>query len=40
MPIDADPLKKYMAEMAKTKRIILDRVRDHVVSHIADKDIA
>ena len=35
---DADPLKKYKAEMAKTKRIILDGVRDQVVSHIADKD--
>jgi len=40
VPADADPLKKYKAEMGKTKRIILDGVRDHVVSYIAGKDTA
>lgn len=34
---DADPLKKYKAQMAKAKRLILDGLRDHVVCHIADK---
>ena len=37
VPADADPLKKYKAEMAKAKRLILDGVRDHVVCHIAGK---
>ena len=36
-PTDADPLKKYKAEMAKAKRMILDGVRDHVVCHVASK---
>lgn len=40
VPVDANSLKRYNAEMAKTKRIILDGVRDHVVSHIAGKDTA
>lgn len=37
VPSDADPLKKYMAEMSKAKRLILDGVRDHVVRHIFGK---
>ena len=40
VPMDPDPLKKYKGEMAKAKRLIPDGVRDHVVCHIADKDIA
>ena len=31
VPADADPLKKYRAEMAKAKRMILDGVKDHMV---------
>lgn len=38
--VDPDPLKKYKAKMVKAKRLILDRVRDHVVCHIANKDTA
>lgn len=38
--VDPDLLKKLKAEMAKAKRMILDRVRDHVVCHIASKDTA
>lgn len=37
VPADADLLKKYKAEMAKTKQLIHDGVRDHVVCHIVDK---
>ena len=36
-PQDVDPLKKYKAEMAKAKRMILDGVKDHVVCHVASK---
>lgn len=39
-PPDPDPLKKYKGEMAKTKRMILDAVKDRVVCHIATKAIA
>lgn len=38
--MDADPLKKYKAEMAKAKRMILDGVKDHVVCHVATKRTA
>lgn len=37
---DANVLKDYKKEMAKAKRLILDGVRDHVVSYIAGKDTA
>lgn len=39
--VSTDPgqLKAYKKEMAKAKRLILDGFRDHVVSHIAGKDI-
>lgn len=37
---DADPLKKYRAEMAKAKRMILDGVKDHVVCHVASRGAA
>ena len=40
IPRDADQLKEYRKEMARVKRLILDGVRDHVVSHIAGKDTA
>jgi len=39
-PIDPDQLKKYKGEMAKTKRMILDGVKDHIVCHIAGKNTA
>ena len=34
--VDPNPLK-YRGEMAKTKRMILDIVKDHVVRHITSK---
>lgn len=37
VPAEADPLKKYRAEMAKVKRMILDGVKDHMVCHISSK---
>ncbi len=37
VPTDADLLKKYKKEMAKVKRLILDGVQGHVVSHILGK---
>ena len=40
VPRDADLLKEYRKEMARVKRLIVDGVRDHVVSHIAGKDTA
>ena len=39
-PIDPDLLKKYKGEMAKTKIMILDGVKDHIVCHIAWRDTA
>ncbi len=36
-PTDPDPLKKYKGEMAKTKRMILDGVKDHIFYHIAGR---
>lgn len=38
VPTNLDQHKAYKKEMAKAKRLILDGVRDHVVSHIAGKD--
>ncbi len=40
VPQDADQQKVYKKEMAQAKRLILDEVRDHVVSHIVRKDTA
>ena len=40
VPADVDLLKKYKAQMAKTKRMILDGVKDHVVCHIASNGAA
>jgi len=38
--LDAYLLKKYRDEMAKAKRMILDRVKNHVICHIARKGTA
>ena len=40
VPTCLDLLKKYKGEMEKAKRLILDKVRDHVACHIVGKDIA
>lgn len=40
VPQDEDQQKEYKKKMAGAKRLILDGVKDHVVSHIASKDIA
>ena len=39
-PADPNPIKKYKGDMAKTKRMILDRVKDHIVCHIAGRNTA
>ena len=40
VPTDPDQLKKYKSDMAKCKRLILDGVKDHIVSHLAGKNTA
>ena len=40
VPTKNDQKKKYKDEQGKAKRLILDGVRDHVVSHLQDKDTA
>lgn len=40
VPQDVDQLKEYKKEMAKAKRMILDGVQDHIVSHVASKGTA
>lgn len=37
---DADQLREYKKEMEKAKRMILDGVWDHIVSHISSKNIS
>lgn len=37
VPTDADQLKEYKKDMAWAKRLILDGVQDHIVSHIVVK---
>ena len=37
-PTDVAPLRAFMKNMAKTKRLILDGVKDHIVSHISNKE--
>ena len=37
IPQDADKKKEYKKEMVPAKRLILDGVHDHIVSHIAGK---
>jgi len=39
VPVDVEPLKKYEEVQAKAKCMILDGVKDHVISHIVEKDI-
>ena len=34
VPTDADPLKKYEENQARTKRLIIDGVKDHVIPHV------
>ena len=36
--VDVDPLKKYEEAQAKAKGMIMDRVKDHVIPHIAEKN--
>ena len=40
VPADPDPLKAYKKDMAKAKRLILDRVRDRIISQISSKGTA
>jgi len=37
-PTNPNQLKKYKGEMAKTKRMILNGVKDHIVCHIAGRN--
>ena len=39
VPQDPNQLKEYEREMAKAKRMILDGVRDHIVSHISGQNM-
>jgi hypothetical protein len=36
-PIDPTPLATHQKKEAKVKRIILDTMKDHFISHISDK---
>ena len=38
VPTDADPLRMYEENQARTKRLIIDGVKDHVIPHIAGKN--
>ena len=40
VPTDADPLKKYEENQARTKSLIIDGVKDHVIPHVTGKNIA
>ena len=40
IPMDATHLVAYKKDDAKGKRIILDGVKDHIVPHISELDIA
>ena len=40
VPTDATQLATYKKEDAKARRIILDGVKDHIVSHIVELDTA
>jgi len=40
IPVDLGKNEKYEEAMARAKSIILDGVKDHVVPHIAEKDMA
>lgn len=39
IPQDVDQLKEYRREMAKEKHVILDGIKDHIVSHTSGKNI-
>jgi len=39
IPVDPNDNDKYEEAMAGTKRIILDRVKDHVLPHITKKEM-
>ena len=38
VPVDPNDKDKYEEAMVRAKCIILDRVKDHVVPHIAEKE--
>ena len=38
VPTDADPLKKYEENQARTKRLIINGVKDHVIPHVTGKN--
>ena len=38
VPVDVDPLNKYEEAQAKAKRMIMDRVEEHVIPHIVEKN--
>ena len=38
VPIDANPLKKYEENQARTKRLIIDGVKDHIIPHVIGKN--
>ena len=38
-PANPQQMATFKKEMAKAKRMVLDGVRDHVVLHVADKNI-
>ena len=40
VPVDPNDNHKYEEAMARSKCIILDGVKDHVVPHIAEKETA
>ena len=40
VPVDPDTNDKYEEAMAKPKCMILDGVKDHIIPHIVDKNIA
>ena len=39
-PVDVAPLRAFKKNMEKAKRLILDGVKDHIVSHIYGKGTA
>ena len=39
-PLDVAHLRQFKKNMARAKRLILDDVKDHIVSHIATKATA
>ena len=39
-PLDVAHLRQFKKNMARAKRLILDGVKDHIVPHIAAKNIA